>query len=98
MVSAKTGAGMAALEARLAQEVAARLERGSGEAAPVTRARHRWALEDCAAALARARGAVRPELVAEDLRLALRALGRIAGRVDVEDVLDAIFREFCIGK
>jgi tRNA modification GTPase len=98
MVSAKTGAGMAALEARLAQEVAARLERGSGEAAPVTRARHRRALEDCAAALARARGAVRPELVAEDLRLALRALGRIAGRVDVEDVLDAIFREFCIGK
>ena len=98
MVSAKTGAGMTALEARLAQEVAARLERGSGEAAPLTRARHRRALEDCAAALARARGAARRELVAEDLRLALRALGRIAGRVDVEDVLDAIFREFCIGK
>ncbi|MCH8002416.1 MAG: hypothetical protein IIA34_12250, partial [Proteobacteria bacterium] len=39
-----------------------------------------------------------PELVAEDLRLALRALGRITGRVDVEDVLDAIFRDFCIGK
>ena len=97
VVSAKTGAGVAALEARLAQEVAARLDRGSGEAAPLTRARHRRALEDCAAALARARDAVRPELVAEDLRLALRALGRIAGRVDVEDVLDAIFREFCIG-
>ncbi len=97
-VSVKTGAGMAALEARLAQEVAARLDRGAGEAAPVTRARQRRALEDCAAALARAGEAVRPELVAEDLRLALRALGRIAGRVDVEDVLDAIFREFCIGK
>ena len=97
-VSAKTGAGMAALEARLAQEVAVRLERGPGEAAPLTRVRHRRALEDCAAALARAGGAARPELVAEDLRLALRALGRIAGRVDVEDVLDAIFREFCIGK
>ncbi len=98
VVSAQTGAGIAALEARLAQEVAARLERGSGEAAPLTRARHRRALEDCAAALARARDAGRPELVAEDLRLALRALGRIAGRVDVEDVLDEIFREFCIGK
>jgi tRNA modification GTPase len=97
-ISVKTGAGMAALEARLAREVAARLERGSGEAAPLTRARHRRALEDCAAALARAGGAARPELVAEDLRLALRALGRIAGRVDVEDVLDAIFRQFCIGK
>ncbi len=97
-VSAKTGAGMAALEARLAREVAERLERGPREAAPLTRARHRRALEDCAAALARAGDATLPELVAEDLRLALRALGRIAGRVDVEDVLDAIFGEFCIGK
>jgi tRNA modification GTPase len=97
-VSAKTGAGVAALEARLAQEVATRLEGRVGEAAPLTRARHRRALEDCVAALARAGGASRSELIAEDLRLALRALGRIAGRVDVEDVLDAIFREFCIGK
>ncbi|MBM3487566.1 MAG: hypothetical protein FJX67_13200, partial [Alphaproteobacteria bacterium] len=38
------------------------------------------------------------ELVAEDVRLAGRALGRITGRVDVEDVLDVIFRDFCIGK
>ncbi len=97
-VSAKTGAGMAALEARLTEEVAARLEAGASEAPPLTRARHRRALEDCVAALERAGGAVRPELVAEDLRLAARALGRIAGRVDVEDLLDAIFREFCIGK
>jgi tRNA modification GTPase len=98
-VSAKTGAGMAALEARLAEAVAARLDAaGAGEAAPLTRARHRHALEDCVAALERAGGADRPELVAEDLRLAARALGRIAGRVDVEDLLDAIFREFCIGK
>lgn len=97
-VSAKTGAGMAALEARLAAEVAARLDRGAAAAAPLTRVRHRRALEDCAAALSRAGTAARPELIAEDLRLALRALGRIAGRVDVEDVLDAIFREFCIGK
>ena len=39
-----------------------------------------------------------PELAAEDVRLAMRALGRITGRVDVEDVLDIIFRDFCIGK
>ena len=38
------------------------------------------------------------ELVAEDVRLAARSLGRITGRVDVEEVLDVIFREFCIGK
>jgi tRNA modification GTPase len=48
--------------------------------------------------LARFNGAKAPELAAEDLRLAARALGRITGRVDVEDVLDVIFREFCIGK
>ena len=39
-----------------------------------------------------------PELAAEDLRLAVRALGRVTGRVDVEDILDVIFRDFCIGK
>ena len=38
------------------------------------------------------------ELIAEELRLAARALGRLTGRVDVEDVLDVIFRDFCIGK
>ena len=44
-------------------------------------------------------GAAGPEeLVAEELRLAARALGRLTGRVDVEDVLDVIFRDFCIGK
>jgi tRNA modification GTPase len=40
----------------------------------------------------------RDEVVAEELRLAATALGRLLGRVDVEDVLDAIFRDFCIGK
>jgi tRNA modification GTPase len=39
-----------------------------------------------------------PELLAEDLRLAMRALGRITGRVAVDDILDVVFREFCIGK
>ncbi len=96
-ISAKTGAGMAELLARLEAEVEARLG-GGGASAAVTRVRHRRALEDCAAALERAAAACAPELVAEDLRLALRALGRITGRVDVEDVLDAIFRDFCIGK
>lgn len=96
-LSAKTGEGvgafLSAVERRVADELSAAL------AAPsVTRARHRRALEDCVAALGRAREAALPELEAEDLRVALRALGRITGRVDVEDLLDVIFREFCIGK
>ena len=44
------------------------------------------------------RAADLPELRAEDLRLAWRSLGRITGRVDVEDLLDVIFRDFCLGK
>ena len=96
-VSAKTGEGLSALLDRLAEEVAGRLDVG-GEAPGVTRARHRLALEDCRAALARFERARLPELAAEDLRLALRALGRITGEVDVEDLLDIIFRDFCIGK
>jgi tRNA modification GTPase len=67
----------------------------------VTRARHRYALESALAALDRALAEplpVREDVVAEELRLAGRALGRLTGRVDVEDVLDVIFRDFCIGK
>ena len=63
--------------------------------------RSRQALEDCRAALLRVAGAApghAPELLAEELRLAARALGRITGRVGVDDVLDVVFREFCIGK
>jgi tRNA modification GTPase len=64
----------------------------------LTRPRHRHALNEAAAALQRAAGAREPELFAEDLRLALRSLGRITGRVDVEKLLDTIFKDFCIGK
>jgi tRNA modification GTPase len=95
-VSAKTGLGVETLAAALAE--AAKERMGSGEGVVLTRARHRAALEECRDALGRAAGAGQPELKAEDLRLATRALGRITGRVDVEDVLDLIFKEFCIGK
>src|SRR5499427_1750684 len=74
---------------------------GSSEPALVTRARHRHALENALGALDRAVKEplpVREDVVAEELRLAGRALGRLTGRVDVEDVLDVIFRDFCIGK
>ena len=66
--------------------------------APLTRLRHREALGSCLDALNGAIEAPEAELMAEDLRLAARELGRITGRVDVEDVLDVIFGEFCIGK
>jgi tRNA modification GTPase len=95
-VSARTGAGMEALIARLTAAVAQRFM--PGDQPSLTRARHRTALSEAQAALRRAASAPLPELAAEDLRLATRALGRITGRVDVEDLLDVIFRDFCIGK
>ncbi|HWE74165.1 MAG TPA: tRNA uridine-5-carboxymethylaminomethyl(34) synthesis GTPase MnmE [Stellaceae bacterium] len=94
--SATSGEGIAALIARLSEAVEAAL--GAETAPLVTRARHREALENCVAALDRFAEAEMPELAAEDLRKAARSLGRITGRVDVEDMLDALFREFCIGK
>ena len=96
-VSAKTGTGLEALLDALAVRAEALL--GLAGAAPLlTRLRHREALADCVAALVRAEQTSLPELRAEDLRLALRALGRITGKVDVEELLDVVFREFCIGK
>ena len=95
-VSVKTGAGMEALLARLGDAVGQRFAPAGG--ALVTRARHRAALEECRTALARFGDAALPELAAEDLRKAARALGRIIGRVDVEDMLDRLFAQFCIGK
>ena len=95
-ISVKTGAGLRELEARLRDMVAARFS--SGAAPLITRARHRQALEECAASLARFPQLAAPELAAEELRRAVRALGRITGRVEVEDLLDVLFREFCIGK
>jgi tRNA modification GTPase len=94
-VSALTGAGIADLVAALAARIAA----GYDGAAPLlTRARHREALEIAADALGRSLAASLPELRAEDLRLAWRSLGHITGRVDVEDLLDVIFADFCLGK
>jgi len=95
-VSVLTGRGMAELIQYLTEKVGKSL---TGEHAPlVTRARHRQGLETCRDALRRFPAAILPELAAEDLRTAATALGRINGQVDVEDMLDALFREFCIGK
>ncbi len=97
-ISAKTGAGIDELLKRLSKEA----ERFAGEPALVTRERQKAALAESAkllaAALETAKTGVGEEIFAENLRLAARALGRITGRVDVEDVLDKIFSSFCIGK
>ena len=95
-VSAKTGLGFEALLETLIAQAGDLI--GRREAPTLTRQRHRRALEEVAVCLDRALGGGLPELLAEDVRLAVRALGKITGRVDVEDLLDVIFRDFCIGK
>jgi tRNA modification GTPase len=96
-VSAQSGKGMDRLIGYLARAA----ESLGGEPALVTRARQRHALTEAADRVASAMSVAVPgqdELVAEELRLAARVLGRVTGRVDVEDVLDQVFRNFCIGK
>ncbi|HEX3575980.1 MAG TPA: GTPase, partial [Rhodopila sp.] len=95
-ISAKTGQGMDELRARLAT-TARQMTESSGPP-PLTRARHRAALLAAAEHLDAAEHAELPELRGEDLRLAMRALGRITGHVGVEDILDTVFSRFCIGK
>jgi tRNA modification GTPase len=100
-LSVRTSAGMDAFLGGLEGAVADRLAGAAGVS--LTRRRHRSALEDCVGYLDRfsevaKAGPDAGELAAEDLRLAARCLGRITGQVDVEDVLDQIFSEFCIGK
>jgi tRNA modification GTPase len=97
-VSTQTGQGLAALEALLAAHVAAAL--GGREAPALTRARHRAGVEAALAALGRAEAAagLGVELAAEEARAAAAALGRLTGRIDVEDILGEIFATFCIGK
>ena len=98
-ISALTGAGLPELIAALAQHAGTAL--AGAETSLITRERHRVALRKVVEALDRtlAEGpAGREDIVAEELRLAGRELGRLTGRVDVEDVLDVIFRDFCIGK
>jgi tRNA modification GTPase len=95
-VSAKSGAGLDDLLARLGMIVEG--NQGAGPPPVLTRARHRAAIDECRAALDRFALARDPGLAAEELRAAALALGRITGRVELDEVLDRIFAEFCIGK
>ncbi len=96
LISALTGAGLDTLRDRLS--AAARALTETSGPPPLTRARHRAALLEALDRLNAAAETTLPELRGEDLRLALRAIGRITGHVGVEDILDTLFRQFCIGK
>ncbi len=98
-VSAQTGAGLDALIALIADQADHRLK--TAVTAPaLTQVRHRQAVSQCVNHLqAFVAGRIEDaELRAEDLRAAIASLGRITGRVDVEDILDQVFGRFCIGK
>jgi tRNA modification GTPase len=96
-ISVRNNVGIDSLLQTLAKEIDRRFS-DEGGAPPLTRGRHRTALEECVSHLDRALAAPMADLRAEDVRMAMRALGRITGRVDVEDLLEIIFRDFCIGK
>ncbi len=95
-ISAATGEGLNDLKERLGGLVSSLL--GDREMAPITRARHRQAVEEALEGFESASQGSVSVLVAEDLRHGVRALGRVIGTLDVEDLLDRIFRDFCIGK
>jgi tRNA modification GTPase len=99
-ISAATGQGTRPLTEALAAYAADFF--GGTETALISRARHRQLLAETVggleAALAAMEAGAGEEIVAENLRIAIRSLGRVVGRVDVEDILGSIFAEFCIGK
>lgn len=98
-ISCVTGQGIDALVTRLTALAGALT--GTGDAAVITRERHREAIAEAEAALARCLAAspsTELALLAEELRVAGRALGRVTGRTGVEDILDRVFASFCIGK
>jgi tRNA modification GTPase len=100
-VSAKTGEGIEALVEAVARELLP-AEGAVRAQAPLTRERHRLAVEKAIASLARAKGSalagLSPEFPAADVREASRALAELLGEVAPEEVLDEVFRRFCIGK
>jgi tRNA modification GTPase len=100
-LSAKTGAGLQELINAISTKLRSLTETNSS-APLLTRQRHAEALAETLNYLDRALAALAKkspsELTAEELRLASRSLARITGEVDVEDLLDVIFRDFCVGK
>ena len=94
----RNGLGLAELQESLKEKIAEILAPRENPA--LTRLRHKEALQDCLQYLYRfdKMASLDEVLAAEELRMAARALGRITGRVGVEDILDQVFSDFCIGK
>lgn len=99
-VSCKSGSGISELRKLIHQTMEEVFSTSHFDDAPiVTRARHREQLEKCMEALDRYLDRpLESEIAAEELREALQCIGRLTGHVDVEDLLDVIFKDFCIGK
>ena len=99
-VSVATGVGLEEAERKISQTARALMDVAGKPT--ISRARHRAALRECVDNLENARldleCGTEPEIVAEVMRRAADALGRVTGRVDVESLLDVVFRDFCIGK
>ena len=97
-VSVTHATGLDAFNTWLDHQLSARL--GGAEAAPLSRARHRELVQRALASLEEALGMLssRPELAGAEVNRAIRALGELTGAVDIEDVLDRVFSQFCIGK
>ena len=95
-ISAKTGQGIDVLLDRIGRFVEEKM--ALREEPSLTRLRHRKALEECLQCLNSSLKAPEIELMTEDLRMAMRSLGKITGHVQVEELLDVIFKDFCIGK
>jgi tRNA modification GTPase len=96
VISVRTGEGIPELLKEITNLVKSRLDWDGPVSLP--RVRHRKAVQEAESALRASLEASSPELIAEELRVACRHIGRITGRVDVEDLLDVVFRDFCIGK
>ncbi|MBO6504684.1 MAG: tRNA uridine-5-carboxymethylaminomethyl(34) synthesis GTPase MnmE [Kordiimonadaceae bacterium] len=97
-VSAKSGIGLDGLITHIENIVAEKM--ALSDAPVLTRLRHRTALEEAVDHIGRfeQNAGFDAVLAAEDVRMAVRAIGRITGRVGVEDMLDIVFSDFCIGK
>jgi len=100
--SAVSAIGLNHLRDELTRTIEAMADGSSATTIAISRERHRAALAQAGEALDSARAAaiasMPPEIVAVDIALATEALGSITGTISSEDILDAIFRQFCIGK